>query len=312
MIKKSIALIMAALVAISFTACNGDSDGASSDESANGTQSAVSGVSSENNTSSENASNSEISGTSSQTASNAETSKDESYSISDLAIPNGCGPLLKPALQEFMNSMDKDKYVIKYSVEYLTANTDGKVVKGVNTVKRSGENLSSIMEAEGYDSNLQIVKDGKVYEVDDNKKTVTWANVEPGLIENFTVYTASIFYINTLELCGSGKEKINGKEYDYEEYKEPESESSASSESSETSKEKSVERARYYFEDGKMVGLKHINGDYYYTTLILELSQNVSDSDFDYPSDYKLEERLEVTNDSAKSTSSNASTNSAE
>lgn len=292
---------MAALIAVSFTACNGDSDVNSSIESANSTQSDVSNISSET------VSDSETSGTSSQTVSTDETSTAESYSISDLVIPTGCGPLLKPALQEFMNLMDGDKYVIKYSIEYLTANTDGNIVKGVNTVKRSGEKLSSIMEAEGYDSNPQIVKDGKVYEIDDNEKTVTWANVEPGLIENFTVYTASIFYINTLELCGSGKETINGKEYDYEEYKEPENESSATSESSETSEEESSERARYYFENGKMVGLKHINGDYYYTTMILELSQDVSDSDFEYPSDYKLEERLEVSEDSIASTSSTVS-----
>ena len=196
-----------------------------------------------------------------------------------------------------MNTMDSEKYLIKYSVEYLTESTNGKVVKGVNTVKRSGDKISSFMETEDYDANLQIVKDNKVYE---------------GLVDNFTVYTANIFYINTLELCGSGKETINGKEYDYEEYKEPENASSASSTtSSESSGENSVVRARYYFDsDGKLAGLKHTQGDYYYTTMILELSQNVSDSDFEYPSDYKLTERSELSEDSvASSTSSSTSSN---
>ena len=69
--------------------------------------------------------------------------------------------------------------------------------------------------------------------------------------------------------------------------------------------------ARYYFDsDGKLAGLKHTQGDYYYTTMILELSQNVSDSDFEYPSDYKLTERSELSEDSvASSTSSSTSSN---
>ncbi len=302
LIKKSLALIMAALIAVSFTAC-GSSDNGDKTESTNSTQS-----SSAESTASETASKTE-SGTSSETSSTAsEASQSSSASISNLQIPDGCGPLLKPALQEFMNAMDSDKYLIKYSVEYYTSTTDGKVIKGVNTVKRSGDKMSSFMDAENYDTNLQIVKDNKVYEIDDDKKTVTWSSVESSLIENFTVYTASIFYINTLELCGSGKETINGKEYDYEEYKEPESASSAaeSSSTSETSEKKVVERARYYFENGKLAGLKHTQDEYYYTTMILELSQDVKDSDFEYPSDYKLVERSEVSEDS--STSSNTST----
>ena len=308
MIKKSLALIMAAMIAMSFTACNSGSNGESSAESTNTSSSAESSVASE--TESKTTSNSESSTTSSETSSNSsETSQTNKYSISDLKIPDGCGPLLKPALQEFMNSMDSEKYLIKYSVEYLTESTNGKVVKGVNTVKRNGDKISSLMDAEDYDANLQIVKDNKVYEVDDSKKTVTWANVEDYLVDNFTVYTANIFYINTLELCGSGKETINGTEYDYEEYKEPESSSSASESSAESSGEASVERARYYFDsNGKLAGLKHTQGDYYYTTMIIELSQNVSDADFEYPSDYTLTERSELSEDSAAS--STASSNS--
>lgn len=309
MIKKSLALIIAAMIAMSFTACNNGSNGESSAASTNTSSSAESSVAS--GTESKTTSNSESSTTSSETSSNSsETSQSTKYSISDLKIPDTCGPLLKPALQEFMNSMDSKKYLIKYSVEYLTESTNGKVVKGVNTVKRDGDKISSLMAAEGSDANLQIVKDNKVYEVDNSKKTVTWANVENYLVDNFTVYTANIFYINSLELCGSGKETINGKEYDYEEYKEPESSSSAS-QSSESSKEKGTERARYYFDSkGKLAGLKHTQGDYYYITMILELSQNVSAADFEYPSDYKLTERSKLSEDSvASSTSSSSSSN---
>ena len=286
MIKKSLALIMAALIAVSFTACSG---GESSSESSV----------SESSTASVNESGTE----SESTSTSSEVSESGTYSISDLTIPEGCGPLLKPALQEFMNSMDEDKYLIKYSVEYYTGDSDGKVVKGVNTIKRSGDKISSLMDAESYDANLQVVKNNKVYEINDDEKTVTWANVEEGLIDNFTVYTACIFYINSLELCGSGKEEIDGKEYDYEEYKEPESTSSEST-SAESSQEESNERARYYFEDGKLAGLKHTSGEYYYTTMILELSQNVSDSDFEYPSDYTLTERAELSEDSVTSMAS--------
>lgn len=302
MIKKSLALIMAALIATSFTACSGGSNEESSIESTSNTQSAAASEGS----------------AASETVSDASESSESSSSssISDLGVPEGSGPILKTALQDFMNSMDADKYLLQYSLEYYTSDTNGEAVSGVNTVKRSGDKMSSLMKADGYDSNLQIVKDNKVYEIDDSEKTVTWTSVEDGLIESFTLYTAGIFYINSLELCGSGKETINGKEYDYEEYKEPESTSSAessteasatsSTESSETSQEESVERARYYFENGKLVGLKHISGEYYYTTMILELSQNVSDSDFDYPSDYKLIDSSEVSEES--STSSTAST----
>ena len=90
---------MAAMIAMSFTACNSGSDGESSAESTNTSSSAESSVVSE--TESKTTSNSESSTTSS------ETSQSTKYSISDLKIPSGCGPLLKPALQEFMNTMDQ-------------------------------------------------------------------------------------------------------------------------------------------------------------------------------------------------------------
>ena len=62
--------------------------------------------------------------------------------------------------------------------------------------------------------------------------------------------------------------------------------------------------------NGKLAGLKHTQNNYYYTTMIIELSQNVSDADFEYPSDYTLTERSELSEDSAaSSTASSTSSN---
>lgn len=285
MIKRTFAVVMAALVAVSFCACG------SVDES-------VSGTSSKSTETSNNASSLTENSSLQSTASNDSSSENSSYTyeLSDLTVPDAAGPLLKSGLNEFLNTMGKDKYYLKYSVECLTESTEGEVQSGENIVVRDGDKISSTFTDNITKStNKQIVKDNKGYTIDDNEKTVTWTSVESNLIQNYTFSIVASFYIDSLELCGSGKEKLNGKEYDYEEYKPPKSESSE-----ESSQIDENQRARYYFDDGKLVGLKNISGDYYYTKIIITLNDEIPEGEFDYPSDYKLEESSETTDTSAE------------
>lgn len=276
--KRMLAIITAALLMASFTACSGGSDAGESGESS---------LSSEKLQSAD---------TSQADASMDDTSSEnyeDMYSLSTLTIPDGAGPLMKSGLRVFLDKMDKDKFNLKYSIECLTEDTDGQVRFAENTVIRDGDKLVSILAADEIKSgsSKQIIKDNKAYEIDDTNKTVKWMNIEPYIIEAYVYNTAGIFYVDSLALCGSGKEKIGDKEYDYEEYKPPEG-----SDNSNTSGYYE-QRARYYFENGSIVGLKHINGEYYYTTMVLELGENIPKGEFDYPPEYKLEERLEISDD---------------
>lgn len=290
MIKRTLAVITAALLTVSLSACANSSE--------NSTSSVSNTVSDE---SKDSGSSSEVSSQVNSSDGTSSESYADVYSLSNLKVPDGAGSLLKKGLREFLDKIDKDKFNFKYSLECLTSETDGKVRKAENKVVRDGDKLSSTLVSDDVESgsNKQIIKDNKGYEVNDADKTVTWMSVESYIIDIYVYNTAGVFYINELELCGNGKEKIGNKEYDYEEYKQPESTSS-----SESSGVDENQRARYYFDNGTLVGLKHINGDYYYTTMILELDEKISDGEFDYPSDYKLEERLEISGDSTESTQS--------
>lgn len=279
---------MAALLAVSFSACSSNDSG----QSSSGDNDSASSSSSSVSTVQESSSTSETEGSDNTSSIDYE----EAYSLSKVTVPEGAGTLLKTGLREFLDKLDGDKFNFQYTIECLTESTEGKVKNGKSTVIRDGDKLLSIFEADDIEGGVskQIVKDNKAYLIDDKAKKVTWTSVDSGVIPAY-IYSnlAGGFYISSLELCGSGKETINGKEYDYEEYKEPESESSVES-SAESSEESSSSnenvRARYYFDNGSMVGLKHTNNDYYYTTMIIEINKNIPDGSFDYPAEYTLEE----------------------
>lgn len=71
----------------------------------------------------------------------------------------------------------------------------------------------------------------------------------------------------------TGKESIDGKEYDYEEYYDSENEITE----------------RYYFDGNELKHVKSIDSDGEEQIMkVLKLSSEVDDSVFDIPSDYKL------------------------
>ena len=71
----------------------------------------------------------------------------------------------------------------------------------------------------------------------------------------------------------TGKESIDGKEYDYEEYYDSENEITE----------------RYYFDGNELKYVKSIDSDGEEQIMkVLKLSSEVDDSVFDIPSDYKL------------------------
>ncbi len=283
--KRMLAAFMSALLMVTFTAC---SDGPDADES------------SEPSSSSADSRDNDTSPTDTSSDNTSSEDYENMYSLAALPVPEGAGPLLKSGMRAFLDKMDKDKFSLKYSIECLTEDTDGKVRSAENTIYRDGSRLSSVLAADDEESgiNKQIIKDSKVYEIDDANKTVTWMNIESYIIDAYVYNTAGVFYVDSLEFCGSGKEKIGGKEYDYEEYKPPEGSDDTSS------SEYDEQRARYYFENGEIAGLKHTSGGYYYTTMVLELGESVPKGEFDYPSGYKLEERLELSDDTEGSAQS--------
>ncbi len=255
--KKIFAILTAALMAAVFTACNNGS----ADEKATS-------VASE---------------TSEQSAADESSAASESSEIklSELSSPEKAGDMLKKGLKTFLTELDKDNY--RLNIYMTTSNGDPKVV----IITRSGENITAATGETEDKLSKSLVKDNKGYVIDDEAKTVTWAEFDSGYAEGYTEYLASLFYVTNIDSCKTGKEKYGteNKEMDYEEYKIViEESSSASSESSSTEEQ----YVRYYFDNGTLAGMKVINGDEYYSMQIKSLTDKIPDGEFDIPSDYKL------------------------
>lgn len=123
-----------------------------------------------------------------------------------------------------------------------------------------------------------IVKDGNSYlVVDDQQAYYTYQNNETDLnkiVEKLEEVKE--------ENYAKGKEKIEGKKYDYEEYENINN--FLIKDVNSTDKQKS--KTRFYFEKDRLVYIKTMVGDYEETVKV-DISYEADDKLFEIPSDYK-------------------------
>lgn len=290
--KKILAILMAALITVSLAACGGTSS--DEENTSNENKSTTQTVSSDQSSS----------GSSSEASSSSETSETSEVVLSELSMPENAGSLLKKGLKGFLADLDKDNY--RLAIHMSSSTTDPKVV----IITRSGDNITAATGESEEKLSKSVVKDNKGYVIDDEAKTVTWADFESGYAEGYTKYLASLFYVTNIEQTKTGKEKYgdDNKEMDFEEYKVIIEESSNASNASSESSKVEEQYLRYYFDNGTFSGMKVINGNDYYSLQIASLTDKIPAGEFDIPSDYKLVEAEESETESTQ-TSSNASSN---
>ena len=123
-----------------------------------------------------------------------------------------------------------------------------------------------------------VIKDGNSYLLLDNQKVYyTYQNNETNL-EKIIVQLEAIKDNQYVE----GKEKIENKEYKYEEYEGV----TGFLVKNVTATEEQTAKTRFYFDGDKLVYIKTIVGDYQ-ELLKVDISYSVEDKLFEIPSDYK-------------------------
>lgn len=121
-----------------------------------------------------------------------------------------------------------------------------------------------------------VIRDGNTYLlVDDSKSYYTYSNNQT----NLNMITRRLEEIKDLE-CETGKERINNKNYSYEEY-------TALTEFAmgDFTENSSDVKTRFYFDGDELVYIKTIEGDKE-EVLEVNISANVDQNTFQIPSDY--------------------------
>lgn len=287
--KRILAVLMAALITASLAAC-----GSTEEETSNKSLSSES-VSSDENSDKESSETSD----SSNSSESSESSENSEVALSELSMPEKAGELLKKGLKTFLTELDNDKY--RLDIHMSSSQTDPKVV----IITRSGDSITAATGDSEENLSKSVVKDNKGYVIDDEAKTVTWADFDSGYAEGYTKYLATLFYVTNIEPSKTGKEKYGdeNKEMDFEEYKVILEESSTASDASSETSEIEEQYLRYYFDNGTFAGMKVMNGEDYYSLQIVSLTHEIPKDEFDIPSDYKLVE-AEESSEEASSTAS--------
>jgi len=137
-------------------------------------------------------------------------------------------------------------------------------------------NEAYIYEKNEYMESKKIVKDGNTYLlVDSNKAVYTYQNNESELNK----ILLQIEEIKDKEFV-TGKEKIDKKEYTYQEYKDTTEFMLA------TLDEIQETKTIFYFNKNKLVYIKNISGDYE-ELLKIEIKDKVDSNLFNIPNDYE-------------------------
>lgn len=153
------------------------------------------------------------------------------------------------------------------------------IIDDNNKINYSKKDNKAYMETYyNGDISKYIVKDGNTYLLkDEDKKYYIYRNNETEL----TKITGALEAIKDGDYV-SGKEKINNKDYYYEEYQGITMLSIGISDSSDIESNKT----RFYFEGNKLVYIKTITADKQ-ELMKIEISYDVQDNPFEIPSDYE-------------------------
>lgn len=143
------------------------------------------------------------------------------------------------------------------------------------------DNMAYIDEIYEGDESKYVIKDGNTYLINDNEKVYyTYQNNEVDL-------NKIVEELNNVksESLTSGKEKINNKEYDYEEYPGLTGLSITLFEDDDESMSDDI-KTRFYFKGDNLVYIKTIKGQDE-EILKIDISNKIDDNLFEIPSDYE-------------------------
>lgn len=169
------------------------------------------------------------------------------------------GELLSKSFADIMKS---GKYFMKYKTEIKS---EGSVMNAEITVATDTKRTSSTMVTDMMTMRT-LFTEGKIYTIDDNTKTYMVLEVPEGSNEN----KEDDLNIDStgLEYVGKGKDTLNGKVLDYEEYK--------------------VEGGtlRYYFEGKNLYAIVSQEGANQMIMEVIEFNDNVTEDMLSIPSGY--------------------------
>ncbi len=173
----------------------------------------------------------------------------------------------KRLVSDFMDLMKSETYTVKYIP--VKINEDGSFVEESPVTLAVTPEAKAIIGASEEDGAGRVIsKDKKIYIISDKDKMVTVLNEAassdqaPALNPSEADYDKQVF-------VGNGKEDFLGENRDYEEY---------------SSEDQTL---RYYFDAGKLIGMKSILPEETTLWKIEMFSDDVDDSLFLIPSDYE-------------------------
>ena len=157
----------------------------------------------------------------------------------------------------YVDMMKNDQYLMKYKA---SMDIEGQTMNVEATIAVSGDKSAVKSSGNGFES-FMIMKDGKVYMIDDASKTITsWAQTQNDQSEAFST--------DGLEYVGSGKE--GGLVY--EEYKTADN------------------NVKYYFDGKDLVKISSVVEGQTVVMEILEMSNDVPAGMFEIPAGYQMME----------------------
>lgn len=181
----------------------------------------------------------------------------------------GCGAKKDRTYNTLGKTLLGDTYIIEIEGDNLSGTDE----KGTLTIAKKGNNILQEVKS-GEDKMSIIFKDNTTYLVAHDQKIYmkTEGRDESTLPEDAFLSEDELEDLKTQEYK-TGKESIDDKEYEYEEYYDSENEITE----------------RYYFDGNELKYVKSIDSDGEEQIMkVLKLSSEVDDSVFDIPSDYKL------------------------
>lgn len=172
----------------------------------------------------------------------------------------------QPMSKSYVDLMKSGKYVMHYKI---TVVSNGQSTDIDTTMAINGEQIAATTTTAGVKAHM-IIKEKTFYLIDDTNKTYMKFSSDTNSalsgsfksVEDDKLNTAGIVY------TGSGKDTINGKELNYEEYKTEDG------------------TIRYYLDGNKLYAIVAKSGENTMTMLVEELSDKVDASMFEIPSGY--------------------------
>lgn len=183
----------------------------------------------------------------------------------------GCGAKKDKTYNTLGKTLLGDTYIMELEGDNLEETGE----KTTLTIAKKGDNI--LQEVKVGEEKMSIIfKDNTTYLVAHNQKVYkkTEGGNESSLSEDAFLSKDELEALKTQEYK-TGKESIDGKEYDYEEYYDSEN--------------KITER--YYFDGNELKYVKSADSDGEEQIMkVVKLSSEVDDSIFNIPADYTLEE----------------------